>query len=665
MELPASNAKEAALASSKIGSLRVDLGANTAAFEKGIDGASRHLEKFSKKMQAIGSKISGVGKALTIGITAPITAAAAGFGAATQQIAVDAREMANAAKVAGEGFAEFQKQAFAAKSVGIEVSELADIFKDVRERVGEFVVTGGGPLQDAFAALGGKVKLTVGELRGLSGKDALQLIVARMQEAKLSTEEMSFVLESLGSNSTALLPMLLNNAAAMDTLGEKANIISEDDQKKLDAYLTSQSDLSTATEKLTIALLGSGLLDGITSMVEKFAEFTSNLAETNPNLLNAGLAFAAVAAAVGPALVAIGGVVSLAPKVVDGLKAIRGASLFLMANPAILAFAAVVAGIYFAWQNWDKIKPYITAVSDAVSKFWNGTVKPVFDAVADALTGAVKAWVGMHVGAVRALADVAKAVWDWGSGLGTKMADIGRDIIAGIVRGIKAAPGAVWNALRNVVEFGVDKVKDYLGIKSPSLLFIGIGDFMTQGLAIGIRNGGEMVSDAIANVAEGAEIATVRVAETFKQMADNVLGSLRGLASSIKGGDILGILEGVIGLFTTLGGAGVFGAGLQGRINAPVPGFANGTPFHRGGLALVGERGPELVNMNRGASVMTNSELRSMSGVAREMKISVDASPYFDVRVDGRIVQSAPALANAGAAQAGAQAARSGRRRYR
>lgn len=43
-----------------------------------------------------------------------------------------------------------------------------------------------------------------------------------------------------------------------------------------------------------------------------------------------------------------------------------------------------------------------------------------------------------------------------------------------------------------------------------------------------------------------------------------------------------------------------------------VPGFAMGTSYAPGGLALVGERGPELVNLPRGAQVYTARETRQM-----------------------------------------------------
>lgn len=45
-----------------------------------------------------------------------------------------------------------------------------------------------------------------------------------------------------------------------------------------------------------------------------------------------------------------------------------------------------------------------------------------------------------------------------------------------------------------------------------------------------------------------------------------------------------------------------------------IPGFAGGTNFAPGGLALVGEKGPELVNLKRGSQVIPNHELGGLGG---------------------------------------------------
>jgi len=52
-----------------------------------------------------------------------------------------------------------------------------------------------------------------------------------------------------------------------------------------------------------------------------------------------------------------------------------------------------------------------------------------------------------------------------------------------------------------------------------------------------------------------------------------------------------------------------------GGITGGIPKYANGTDFHPGGMAIVGEKGPELItNLPRGSSVKTASETANMMG---------------------------------------------------
>jgi hypothetical protein len=85
-----------------------------------------------------------------------------------------------------------------------------------------------------------------------------------------------------------------------------------------------------------------------------------------------------------------------------------------------------------------------------------------------------------------------------------------------------------------------------------------------------------------------------------------------------RGGNSLGGGWGVAGGF---GRPGIFG----------IPGFANGTSSAPGGLAWVGERGPELVNLPRGSQVYPHQQSMAMAAnsnapqkVQIEVSISVD-----------------------------------------
>lgn len=49
-------------------------------------------------------------------------------------------------------------------------------------------------------------------------------------------------------------------------------------------------------------------------------------------------------------------------------------------------------------------------------------------------------------------------------------------------------------------------------------------------------------------------------------------------------------------------------SGSSSSNKSSIPAYASGTSFHPGGLALVGEKGPELINLSRGASVINNNQ---------------------------------------------------------
>lgn len=110
-----------------------------------------------------------------------------------------------------------------------------------------------------------------------------------------------------------------------------------------------------------------------------------------------------------------------------------------------------------------------------------------------------------------------------------------------------------------------------------------------------------------------AQVQTVRIAKSFKDMATDTLNALDRMAQAVKGGGFLDILSAVIGLGIQLGSVGAFGKKIQGRINK-APGYAVGTNSAQRGFALVGERGPELVDFNGGERVYTNAQTKGLLG---------------------------------------------------
>jgi lambda family phage tail tape measure protein len=203
------------MASRSLGTLTLDVIAQVGGFVAGMDKAERSSQKWRKEVE---KSAKAAGLAIVSGVAAGVTALAA-FTVSTVQAA---NEITRFSTVAGTSTREFQRYAAGAKAVGIENEKLADIFKDVNDKVGDFLLNGGGELQDFFKTIAPKVGVTADQFRNLSGPQALQLFATSLQKAGLSQAEMTQQMEALASDATLLLPLLRDNGAGFATLGDAA-----------------------------------------------------------------------------------------------------------------------------------------------------------------------------------------------------------------------------------------------------------------------------------------------------------------------------------------------------------------------------------------------------------------------------------------------------------
>lgn len=677
------------MAATLLGSLLVSLGMESSNFKKGMTDLERSMKVTQQKFQKLGDRMQSVGKSMTLGITAPLAGVGLAAGKAANDLASEMKDMRNSAQVAGEGFEEFQRQAHAASSVGIDFEKLGDQFKDVRDRIGDFAATGGGPMADFFENIAPKVGVTADQFKKLGGKDALQLYYDSLKKAGASQEEMVFYLEAMASDTTALIPLLEQGGKAFDEIGSKATIVSDSDSAALAEYTEAQRRMGEATKSLTVAFVKSGLLDAITSIIEGFANFASKLSNASPLAFKMTAVVGGLAAAIGPAVIvagsmtrAFGDLLPVLRKLKPAFTVVRGAMLAMMTNPAILAFAGVVVGIYLAWKNWDKITAIVQRLYQGVKTWMQDKLGAVFEWVRskiEMVEGAFR-WLWDRVVGNSWIPDMVDGIGHHMARLDSLMVDKAMQTTAKTEEAFKELSGRVRSLLDRLFPEMAEKIKfeaelsDIRGSDLPEawkqeaerrLRRERYGDWMvkttdTEPLTKGMAD----IAEAAKGLGDRAQVQTVRVAESFKDMATKTLDSLRGLADSIKKGGFLDIFENVVGLFLQIGSTGLFGQKLATNINK-VPAYANGTNFHPGGMALVGERGPELVNMPRGSQVMSNSELRRMAGGKLQVEVVANNNGFGAIVRDhaGAVVaQAAPSIAGMGSAGAQMTFARSRKR---
>ena len=153
-----------------------------------------------------------------------LTAMAAGYltvstaiGAMKKSMA-DAKEIENMARLAQTSVEDFQAMTYAVDTVGVSAEKLGDMTKDVNEKLGEFIDTGGGGFKDFFEQVAPKVGLTAKELQNLSGPEVLLRMQQAMEAANVPLKQQSFYLESVANDATLLIPLLENNGQKLHEL---------------------------------------------------------------------------------------------------------------------------------------------------------------------------------------------------------------------------------------------------------------------------------------------------------------------------------------------------------------------------------------------------------------------------------------------------------------
>lgn len=197
-----------------IGDLVVRIGANAEPLTKGLKRAKKEVRQLGADARSQGKDIAKIG--------AIASAAGAAFLVMAGNAAKSAKEISNLSRIANTSSEEFQKIAVAARTVGIEQEKLSDIYKDMNDRVGDFINTGGGPMLDFFEQIAPRIGVTADEFRRLSGPQALQLYVDSLEKANLNQQEMTFFMEAIASDSTALLPLLKDGGKALAEQAEQA-----------------------------------------------------------------------------------------------------------------------------------------------------------------------------------------------------------------------------------------------------------------------------------------------------------------------------------------------------------------------------------------------------------------------------------------------------------
>ncbi|HAV1837561.1 TPA: phage tail tape measure protein [Enterobacter hormaechei subsp. steigerwaltii] len=194
------------MAGKSLGTLTIDLIAKTGGFVSGLNQAERASAKWSKQVQAdaasASTALAGIGAAA---VTAGLAVGAAGFQLlkSTSKQITETDRWAKSLRISTQELLAWQ---FAAEKAGVSGDQMADIFKDIGDKIGDAVLNKSGEAVDALNALG----LSAEKLSKVSPDK--QLLAIGESLSKIGTNaEKTTILESLGNDLSKLLPLFDNN----------------------------------------------------------------------------------------------------------------------------------------------------------------------------------------------------------------------------------------------------------------------------------------------------------------------------------------------------------------------------------------------------------------------------------------------------------------------
>lgn len=282
------------MAGKSLGTLTIDLVAKVGGFVSGLNQAERASAKWSKQVKddaaSASAALAGIGAAA---VTAGLAVGAAGFQLlkSTSKQITETDRWAKSLRISTQELLAWQ---FAAEKAGVSGDQMADIFKDIGDKIGDAVLNKSGEAVDALNALG----LSAEKLSKVSPDK--QLLAIGESIGKISTNaEKTTILESLGNDLSKLLPLFDNNneklkqfidlakdygvapdPASIDDL-VKVNQLFEDMEAQVDGLKmeiaaglakVDLTPLQSSLDKLHDVLTDPVILQGISDLVSEVAQ---------------------------------------------------------------------------------------------------------------------------------------------------------------------------------------------------------------------------------------------------------------------------------------------------------------------------------------------------------------------------------------------------------
>lgn len=158
---------------------------------------------------------------------------------------------------------------------------------------------------------------------------------------------------------------------------------------------------------------------------------------------------------------------------------------------------------------------FFTWLSEAWTNLWN-SVSEFFSNAWESMWNGLTGWIEKINKKIR---DFANSIVTWFKEIPKKMIELGGNLVKGLWNGIKGAASWLKEKIFGFANGIINWFKNAFGIESPSKVMRSQGDYLMQGLALGISNSVDLVKSQIQTVAETINDTLDKTLDTARKVS--------------------------------------------------------------------------------------------------------------------------------------------------
>lgn len=387
-----------------------------------------------------------------------------------------------------------ERAALANDLFGKSGQELAPLFNTSAEETAR--------LKDEITSLGG-----VMSEKAVKDSAAYQDALTRMQTTfgGLKNSVMAEVLPSFTSIVTGLTDLVAGTEGAEQEIQTGVEGLITSLSATLPRAMDGLSTLTDAFLKVApqlIETLGKGILDAIPkltpTLVKVIGEIAKKLIELLPEIVKVGLnIIVELATGIADSLP------QLIPTIVNVIVEIVKT---LIDNVGQLIDAAIEIILALADGLIESLPQLIEALPEIIVSIVQALIEnapKLIEASIEIIVALANGLIESIPKLIEAMPQIISAIWD--TITETDWLSLGKDIISGIVDGLKSMASSVWNAIKEICGDALQAAKDFFGISSPSKVMRDqVGRWLPEGMAVGIEDNVGIIDDAMSEMTSEA-----------------------------------------------------------------------------------------------------------------------------------------------------------------